>query len=122
MPNQRAKDRPRVQFVCDQKLADDLQGWADSENRSRSNLIETLLFEVVSERERSSDPHGLPTSELIDQLKKFLQLLTGDRERNGISYVLLGQTLGIDPEKLHELYVLVEECRAKQPGIREAKS
>jgi len=113
VPNQRAKDRPRVQFVCDQKLANDLQGWADSENRSRSNLIETLLFEVMSERERSTNPNSLPTNELIDQLRKFIQLLIGDRDRNGISYVLLGQTLGIDPEKLHELYLLVQECRTK---------
>jgi len=36
-------------FVCNQKLADNLQEWANSENRSRSNLIETLLERVVND-------------------------------------------------------------------------
>ncbi|MBA3920197.1 MAG: hypothetical protein H0X31_00240 [Nostocaceae cyanobacterium] len=49
MPNQRNPNRPRVQFVCSQRLADLLQEWADSENRSRSNLIETLLEKVIDD-------------------------------------------------------------------------
>ena len=111
MPNQRKADRPRVQFVCSQKLADSLQEWADSENRSRSNLIETLLEEVVSDRDNLNN---LPTHELIDQMRKFIDLLMGERERNGISYVLLGQALRVDSEKLHELYLLVQQCRKEK--------
>jgi len=110
-PNQRKPDRPRVQFVCSEQLASTLQEWADRDNRSRSNLIETLLEEVVSDR---NNPHSLPTNELIDQITKFIALLLGERERDGVSYVLLGQTLSIDPEKLHDLYQLVQQCRSER--------
>lgn len=54
MPNQPRVGRPRVQFVCDQWLADYLQDWAESENRSRSNLIETLLVEVANNKKQDT--------------------------------------------------------------------
>ena len=112
MPNQRAKDRPRIMFVCSQTLADDLQARANKENRSRSNLIETLLTEMMSEELNAQSV--LSVDDFADQVKKYIALLMGERDRNGISYVLLGEALGVDPEKLHELYLLVQQCKREK--------
>ncbi|MUH00375.1 hypothetical protein F7734_52145 [Scytonema sp. UIC 10036] len=46
----RDKYRPRVQFVCDREVADLLQQWANQENRTRSNLTETLVKEAIQHR------------------------------------------------------------------------
>jgi hypothetical protein len=46
----RDKYRPRVQFVCDREVADLLQQWAQQENRTRSNLTETLVLEAIQHR------------------------------------------------------------------------
>lgn len=115
MPNQPAKDRPRVMFVCSQQLANQLQELANKQNRSRSNLIETLLEEVVSDRLSTTETISVDD---VDQIKKFIALLLGERDRQGISFVLLGQALDIDPEKLHELYLLVQECRKEKSAKR----
>lgn len=58
MPNSPRKDRPRVQFVCDQWVKDYLDQWSDSENRSSSNLIETIIMDAVQNKQKQGD---LPT-------------------------------------------------------------
>lgn len=46
----RDKYRPRIMFVCDREVANLLQQWAQQENRTRSNLVETLILETIQRR------------------------------------------------------------------------
>jgi metal-responsive CopG/Arc/MetJ family transcriptional regulator len=96
MPNQRAKDRPRIMFVCSQKLADDLQERANRENRSRSNLIETLLTEVMEGRISQRDDKSLGFS-ATTLLKKLLQPMSDT------DIILLSHDYDLDPKLLLEV-------------------
>jgi hypothetical protein len=73
-------------------------------------LLQQKLDEL-DERGAIPDDESLPKQD-FEQIVQFLKLLTGDRtERNGISFVLLGEILGIDSGKLSDLHNLVNECR-----------
>lgn len=57
----RDRYRPRIMFVCDRSVADLLQQWAERENRTRSNLCETLLKEAIQSRlSKSSETATAP--------------------------------------------------------------
>lgn len=43
----------KITFTCSPDLKDDLQRWADSENRTLSNLVETLSETAVTERKQN---------------------------------------------------------------------
>jgi hypothetical protein len=118
------KGRPRVMFICDQELKEYLEGWAEAEGRTVSNVLERCAIALVNARKEGKLPASpnpgqeiIPTQSIsaedVDQIKKFFALLLGKQEREGISFVLLGQALGFDPDKLHELYQLVQQCRAE---------
>lgn len=111
MPNQRAKDRPRIMFVCSQKLADDLQARAVQENRSRSNLIETLLTEVMYTQQTSS-----PIKEETNQLQAFLKLLTSDKPPSNPDLIELAHDLELDVKLLISLRDRLFPTRPKQPN------
>ena len=100
MPNQRAKDRPRIMFVCGQKLADDLQARANKENRSRSNLIETLLTEVMYGQSTSSSPIKEKNNVLQGA---FLNLLTSDIRPSDSDIIELAHDLDMDVKLLIKL-------------------
>jgi hypothetical protein len=40
--------RPRVAFICNEETKEFLEEWAETENRSVSNLVETIVEEAVS--------------------------------------------------------------------------
>ncbi|KYC35612.1 hypothetical protein WA1_07265 [Scytonema hofmannii PCC 7110] len=107
--------KPQVSIRLEHDEYEHLHEWAESEFRTPSALAAIIIKKTLSDRGSSN----LSTNELIDQIKKFLALLLGERDRNGISYVLLGQTLGIDPEKLHQLFLLVQECRAEKEKTKQ---
>lgn len=109
MPNQRAKDRPRIMFVCSQKLADDLQARASQENRSRSNLIETLLTEVMY-----GQSAGI--KEERSQLQTFLKLLTTDARPNDPDLIELAHDLDLDVKLLLKLRDRLFPSKPKQPN------
>ncbi|RAM52084.1 MAG: hypothetical protein C6Y22_08260 [Hapalosiphonaceae cyanobacterium JJU2] len=111
-------------FICDQELKDYLEGWAEAEGRTVSNVVERCAIALVNARKEgklAASPNPgqeiIPiqsiNTEDVDQIKKFFALLLGKHERNGISFVLLGQALGFDPEELHQLYQLVQQCRSE---------
>ncbi|WP_026736100.1 hypothetical protein [Fischerella sp. PCC 9605] len=102
--------KPQVSLRLEPDEYEQLRSWAESEFRTPSALSAIIIKKTLSSR---SQPN-LSANELIDQFKKFIALLLGEHTRNGISYVLLGQTLGIDPEKLHELYLLVQQYRTER--------
>lgn len=52
--------RPRVMFICEQEVKDYLEGWADSENRTVSNLVETLVTDAITVKQSGrSDKEAL---------------------------------------------------------------
>lgn len=42
--------KARVMFTCEHKVKDCLAEWAESENRTVSNLVETLVEEALAAR------------------------------------------------------------------------
>jgi len=110
--------RPRINFGIDENSKEELEEWAKQEHRTVSNLVEANIETALAER-RLGKQNIKPSSSVItedelDQIREFISLLSGDRERNGVSFVLLGQTLGFDPEQLYGLYQLVMECRKEK--------
>jgi hypothetical protein len=45
----------KITFTCSPELKDDLQKWADSENRTLSNLVETLSETAVTNRKQNQN-------------------------------------------------------------------
>jgi hypothetical protein len=43
----------KITFTCSSELKNHLQQWADSENRTLSNLVETLSETAVTERKQN---------------------------------------------------------------------
>jgi hypothetical protein len=45
----------KITFTCSPELKEDLQKWADSENRTLSNLVETLSETAVTNRKQNQN-------------------------------------------------------------------
>jgi hypothetical protein len=46
----------KITFTCSPELKEELQQWADSENRTLSNLVETLSEKAVTEQKQIQKP------------------------------------------------------------------
>lgn len=110
--------RPRINFGIDETSKEELEEWAKQEHRTVSNLVEATVETALAERKKEKQSIKRNSSPLTDEdfdlIKKFIALLCGERDRNGVSFALLGETLGIETEKLHDLYQLVQKCRSEQ--------
>jgi hypothetical protein len=73
MPNSPKKDRPRVQFVCDQWVKEYIDQWASLENRSASNLVETIVLGAVQARQADEQLRDKP-----EQISKGRQVKKGN--------------------------------------------
>ena len=51
----------------------------------------------------------------VEQIKKFVALLVGEDKREGISFALVSQCLGIDIKKFDELYSPMKQV---PPGFK----
>jgi hypothetical protein len=54
--------KARVMFTCEHEIKDYLTEWAESENRTVSNLVETLITEAIATREGQKEPPTSPPS------------------------------------------------------------
>ncbi|MEB3150500.1 MAG: hypothetical protein VKL60_15995, partial [Sphaerospermopsis sp.] len=45
--------RPRIAFICDQSLKESLEKWAEEENRTLSNLVESICKNAVQTKTKS---------------------------------------------------------------------
>lgn len=45
--------RPRVAFICDEDVKEILEEWAGDENRTVSNLVESIVLEAIKRTGRS---------------------------------------------------------------------
>lgn len=52
--------KAKVTFTCEFTMKDYLSEWADAENRTLSNLVETLIEEAIAAR--NAQQNGNPTS------------------------------------------------------------
>jgi hypothetical protein len=43
-------------FICDQEVKDYLENWANAENRTVSNLVETIVVETITGRKQNELP------------------------------------------------------------------
>ncbi len=59
--------RPRVMFTCNDATKDYLDDWAKAENRTISNLVETLVVEAITAREAQKEPPTSPPSKRRDK-------------------------------------------------------
>jgi hypothetical protein len=48
--------KAKVTFTCEHAMKDYLSEWADSENRTISNLVETLIGEAIAARTQNKPP------------------------------------------------------------------
>ena len=46
-----ALKKAKITFTCPHEVKDKLESWAQSENRTLSNLIETLVAEALKQKE-----------------------------------------------------------------------
>ncbi len=83
-----------------------LSEWARREHRTVTNLVVTLVREGLRLKR-------IGAIEDIEQIGEFIRLLLGERERDNLSLVEVGEILGINPDKLADLYLFIEECRDK---------
>jgi hypothetical protein len=59
-------------FICEQEVKDFLEGWADSENRTVSNLVETLVTDAIATKQSGrSDKKALELA--IDLLNTLIE-------------------------------------------------
>ncbi|MBW4607790.1 MAG: hypothetical protein KME22_11315 [Hassallia sp. WJT32-NPBG1] len=49
-----ATSKAKVTFTCSPELKEKLQEWADSENRTLSNLVELIAQQAVTHHEKKS--------------------------------------------------------------------
>lgn len=49
-----ATKKAKITFTCSYEMKDSLQEWADKENRTLSNLVETLAEEAIAARKTKS--------------------------------------------------------------------
>lgn len=54
--------RPRIMFTCDDETKSYLEEWAETENRTLSNLMETLVREAIAARQAHEPPASAGTS------------------------------------------------------------
>ena len=51
-----ATKKAKVTFTCEHEMKDYLSEWADTENRTMSNLVETLVGEAIAARKQNELP------------------------------------------------------------------
>jgi len=56
--------KAKVTFTCESETKDCLQEWASAENRTLSNLVETLVTEAIAARQRQAQQSETPAPEL----------------------------------------------------------
>ena len=109
MPGQRNPDRTRMTVVIDNEIAEYMEKWARKESRpSKNNLAEALLVRAV---ETDKTDRKVLSDDEFSQIKRYLCLLGGKVERDGISFSVVAEALNIDEHMLQELHFLIEAVR-----------
>ncbi len=113
------KRNPRIAVMLPPGDLEKLERYARIVKKDKQASVAAYLLQQKIE-ELDSDGKIPPPETLVmcqeelDQVIKFIYLLIGSSSRNGISFVLLGDLLGIDPGKLSDLHQMVDICRGEQ--------
>lgn len=49
--------KAKVMFTCEHEVKEKLANWAKSENRTVSNLVETLVMDALAAKEKEVNPN-----------------------------------------------------------------
>ncbi|BDA75974.1 hypothetical protein CAL7716_101400 (plasmid) [Calothrix sp. PCC 7716] len=75
-------------------------------------MLQAKLDELESSGKIPSTGTIVLNRDEFEEIKKFIKLLTGKSERNGISFAVVAELLEIDASELNNLYKLVKHCRS----------
>lgn len=119
----RNPNRKRMMVTIDIAIYNYLQSWAIREKRKTPNELSAVLLERNVEKDQVGETVNVKTihEEDFEQIKKFIALLVGEDERNGISFTVLGKCLGLDPDKLNDLYLMVLSMREVKKATKETE-
>ena len=101
--------RPRIAFICSEETKQKLEQWATQQNRTVSNLVESIILEAFSRENEQAQP--LPQSLTNQQEEEeedlnaedFLRILLSGRLPTDGELIEVATTLGVKAEKLIEL-------------------
>lgn len=109
-----ATKKPKLTvYISPPELMDKLDCYAKEQQRSRSQITSFALQEYIQRRER--EENLLDDEELLEQVRQYILLLFGERERRGVSFVLIGEGLDVDPVKLRDLVEKTLSQNATEP-------
>ncbi len=100
-------------------MASYLEDWAEREDRnSRAQWAAVIIKRAIEKDKAGEIVNGHMLDEIeFEQIKKFLALLSGEHDRNGISFSVIADCLGLDQDKLNELYLMVLSMREVEQMI-----
>jgi hypothetical protein len=116
---------PRVTVSLPEGSIDKLDRYAGVMKTKQASAAAYLLQTKLDEMERAGEIPRQNDSRIsqedFEQFKEFVSLLLGDAqgaakgERTervlGVNFVVLGELLGVEAERLSELYQFVKDCR-----------
>lgn len=90
-----------------------LRIWAQSEQGYAASKAAYILQTAIDEAEAEGKipTEDQPTTEDLEKIKEYIDLLLGNRSRNGISYTLVAEVLKKSSKELEQLYIELEQCR-----------
>lgn len=112
------KQTPRISVALPKGYLEKLQRFAqhiakdEKQAPSASYLLQAKLDELESSGKIPPADTIVLTRDEFEEIKKFIKLLTGKSERNGISFAVVAELLEIDASELNNLYKLVKHCRS----------
>jgi len=95
--------RPRIAFICSEETKLELEQWAERENRTVSNLVESVVLEVLSRNKSKAEPLVEEEEEADLDAEDFLRILLSGRLPTDGELIEVATTLGVKAEKLIEL-------------------
>ncbi|BDA75961.1 hypothetical protein CAL7716_101270 (plasmid) [Calothrix sp. PCC 7716] len=111
------KVTPRITIALPKGYIEKLQRYTEhvakdeKQAPNASYLLQTKLDELESAGKIPPPDTVVLNRDDFEEIKKFIKLLTGKSDRNGISFAVLGELLDIDASELNNLYKLVNHCR-----------
>lgn len=95
--------KPKVSIYLPPEIKEELDNWAEEENRSVSNLVETIIRETITKRRKKPKTQSQETeTDEIDAAALLQLLASGKRPTDGEVLVVANES-GIDEEELKKL-------------------
>lgn len=89
---------PRIAFISNQESKDFLEGWAEEENRTVSNLVTTIVEEAIAEKKT-----GKSSKEALALALDLIQTLVNGKEPSLAQIAKLAHETDLTEEELIKL-------------------